>query len=56
MSNSKPYIYGIDLGKNWFHVVAADQQGNTLFRKKLTRNQFKLFVANTPAGRVAFEA
>ncbi len=56
MSNSQVHIYGIDLGKNWFHVVAMDRQGHVLFRKKLSRNQLKQFVINTEPSTVAFEA
>jgi len=28
---------GIDLGKNWFHVVGIDDRSKALLRKKLTR-------------------
>lgn len=56
MSSSQVHIYGIDLGKNWFHVVAQDIQGNLLWRKKLSRTQLKTFVHNTPPVTVAMEA
>lgn len=39
MSSSNIHIYGIDLGKNWFHIVAMDRQGHILWRKKLNRSQ-----------------
>ncbi|UQN43704.1 transposase [Agarivorans sp. B2Z047] len=51
MSSSNVHIYGIDLGKNWFHIVAMDRQGHILWRKKL-----KTFVINTPPTIVAVEA
>ena len=34
-----PAIVGIDLGKNWFHVVGLDEGGATILRKKLNRAQ-----------------
>lgn len=56
MTNSNVYIYGIDLGKNWFHVVSLDKQDNMLRRMKRSRSQLKVFIVNTPPARVAFEA
>ncbi|EKG2480755.1 hypothetical protein [Vibrio vulnificus] len=56
MSSSNVHIYGIDLGKNWFHIVAMDRQGHILWRKKLNRSQLKTFVINTPPTIVAVEA
>lgn len=37
MSNT--HIIDIDLGKNSFHIVAHNQNGHELFRKKLSRNK-----------------
>ncbi|QUJ67540.1 hypothetical protein KDD30_16245 [Photobacterium sp. GJ3] len=48
MTNSNVYIYGIDLGKKCFHMIAMDKQGHILSRQKLTRSQMKKFVINTP--------
>ena len=42
-------IVGIDLGKNWFHVVGVDHSGATVFRKKLSRLQLAHFAAKTGA-------
>ena len=56
MTQSQIYIYGIDLGKNWFHLVAMDHMGHVLTRQKLTRAQLKLFISMTLPCRVAFEA
>lgn len=56
MTHSTNLIYGIDLGKNWFHVVAMDRHGHILWRKKLNRNQLKTFVINSEVSTVAFEA
>ena len=34
-----PTIVGIDLGKNWFHLVGLDGRGAVVLRKKLNRGQ-----------------
>lgn len=41
MTQSQIYIYGIDLGKSWFHLVAMDRMGHVLTKQKLTRAQLK---------------
>ncbi|MFM5789197.1 hypothetical protein ACET5Z_20755 [Aeromonas veronii] len=56
MTQAQIYIYGIDLGKNWFHLVAMDRMGHVLTKQKLTRSQLKQFISTTPPCRVAFEA
>ncbi|MFB2854237.1 hypothetical protein ACE1BL_04370 [Aeromonas allosaccharophila] len=56
MTQAQIYIYGIDLGKNWFHLVAMDRMGHVLTKQKLTRSQLKQFISTTPPRRVAFEA
>ena len=56
MTQAQIYIYGIDLGKNWFHLVAMDHMGHVLTKQKLTRSQLKQFISTTPPCRVAFEA
>ena len=50
------HIIGIDLGKNWFHVVSIDSQGNPGLRKKFTRAQLAQFAATTPPAIVAMES
>lgn len=55
MTSSQTHI-GIDLGKNWFHLVSMDRSGHIINQQKLTRSQLKLFVANTQPCSVAFEA
>ena len=30
-----PTIVGIDLGKNWFHLIGLDARGATVLRKKI---------------------
>ncbi|WP_234898159.1 hypothetical protein [Aeromonas veronii] len=44
MTQAQIYIYGIDLGKNWFHLVAMDRMGHVLTKQKLTRSQLKQFI------------
>src|SRR5690242_21489971 len=47
---------GIDLGKNTFHLVALDQHGNVVIRKKFSRKQLLAFTANLPASLIGIEA
>ena len=51
-----PTIIGIDLGKNWFHLVGMDARGATVLRKKLNRGQLAEYAATTPRCVVATEA
>ncbi len=37
---------GIDLGKTTFHLVALDDHGNTILKRKLSRRQLLVFTAN----------
>lgn len=43
-------IIGIDLGKNWFHVVGIDAAGKPVLRRKLSRSQLAEFGAQQPLG------
>ena len=56
MSNQAVHVIGIDLGKNWFHLVGMDERGNPLFRKKLNRIQLAEFAATSPTCIVAMES
>lgn len=56
MQNQIPYIIGIDLGKNTFHLCAMNKQGKLLYQKKLSRIQLKEFVINSPKCTIAMEA
>jgi transposase len=49
-------IVGIDLGKNWFHVVGIDAHGKPVLRKKLNRLQLGQFAATAPKCIVAMES
>ena len=48
-----PTIVGIDLGKNWFHLVGLDEGGATILRKKLNRPQLAEYAATAPRCIVA---
>lgn len=48
--------YGIDIGKNLFHVAGTDRAGRVTVRKKLRRDALLQFFANAPAATVAMEA
>jgi len=49
-------IVGIDLGKNWFHLIGVDGAGATVFRKKMNRSQLTQFAATAPRCVVATES
>jgi len=56
MKDHRVYVIGIDLGKNWFHLVAIDARGTELFRKKLNRGQLAEFAITAPRCLIAMEA
>jgi len=47
---------GIDLGKTTFHLVALDEHGNIVIRKKFSRQQLLAYTANLPTSLVGIEA
>jgi transposase len=47
---------GIDLGKTTFHLVALDDQGKVVIKKKFSRKQLLAYTANMPASLVGIEA
>ena len=47
---------GIDLGKNTFHLVALNQQGKIVVRKKFSRRQLLAYSANLPVSLIGLEA
>ncbi len=49
-------IIGVDLAKNVFQLHGASRDGHVLFRKKLSRTQFKKFMLNHNPCLVAMEA
>jgi transposase len=52
----KDTVIGVDLAKNVFQVHGASSNGQVRFRKKLTRAQFRRFMAEHPSAVVAMEA
>jgi len=52
----KDTIIGVDLAKNVFQLHGASVEGHVKFRKKLTREQFRRFMAEQPPAMVAMEA
>jgi hypothetical protein len=49
-------IIGVDLAKNVFQLHGASAEGHVKFRKKLTREQFRRFMAEQPPAVVAMKA
>jgi len=43
---------GIDLGKTTFPLVALDEHGNIVIRKKFSRRQLLAYTANLPTSLV----
>ncbi|EEE35099.1 hypothetical protein RKLH11_2431 [Rhodobacteraceae bacterium KLH11] len=53
---SEGIIIGVDLAKNVFQLHGARRDGRVLFRKKLTRAQFRVFCEGHPKCLMAMEA
>ncbi len=49
-------VIGVDLTKRVFQIHGAAMDGQVKFRKKLTREQFRKFMAEQPSSLVVFEA
>jgi transposase len=47
---------GIDLGKTTFHLVALDDNGKVLLKKKFTQKQLIMFTANMQTSLIGMEA
>lgn len=52
----KDMIIGVDLAKRIFQVHGATLSGDVVYRKKLSREQFRAFLTSLPASLVVFEA
>ena len=52
----KDTMIGVDLAKRVFQLHGAAMTGEVKFRKKLTRERFRVFMAGQPAALVVFEA
>ena len=49
-------VLGIDLAKQSFQLHGVDKAGQTVFRKKLSRNKLTAFIANLPPCLIGLEA
>ena len=49
-------VVGIDIAKRIFHLVGMDARGQVILRKRLTRGEVLLFMANLPRVTVGMEA
>lgn len=49
-------VLGIDLGKNWFHVIGIDSIGQPVLRKKLNRSQLQELATTAARCVVAMES
>src|SRR5580693_7670399 len=47
---------GIDIGKTTFHLVALDERGSVVIRRKFSRKQLLAYTANLPASLIGMEA
>ena len=56
MTGQQIHIIGIDLGKNWFHIVAMSERGKPIYRKKLNRSQLAEFIPPLAQCIIAMEA
>jgi transposase len=52
----KDMMIGVDLAKSVFQVHGASMTGQVKFRKKLSREQFRRFMAEQAKSIVVFEA
>src|SRR5262249_38585838 len=49
-------VIGIDIGKNFFHVVCLDKRGTIILRQKWSRTQVEARFANMPPCLIRMEA
>lgn len=54
--NDTNTILGIDLGKNWFHLVGINHQGKPVLRKRVNRHQLAELANNMASCIVAMES
>jgi transposase len=47
---------GMDLGKTIFHLVALDERGRMVIKKKFSRPQLLAYTANLQSARIGIEA
>ncbi len=49
-------VFGIDIGKNSFHVVGLDSSGKPTIQTKFRRDRLLQYFANTPTATVGMES
>jgi len=49
-------VVGIDIGKNWFHIVGLDGRGAIVLRQRWSRGQVEVRFANMPPCLIGMEA
>ena len=49
-------VFGVDIGKNSFHVVGLDDRGAIVLRQKWSRSQVEARFANMPPCLIGMEA
>ena len=49
-------VVGIDIGKNWFHIVGLDNRGAVVLRQKWSRSQVEARLANMSPCLIGMEA
>ena len=49
-------VIGIDIGKNWFHIVGLDGRGAIVLRQKWSRGQVEARLVNMPPCLIGMEA
>ena len=47
---------GLDLGKNWVHMVGFDREGRIVLRRRVGRSRLAALTANMPACLIGMEA
>jgi len=55
-SKGKVTVLGIDLAKSSFQLHGVDEKGNTVLKKKLSRNKLTAFIATLPPCLIGLEA
>jgi transposase len=54
--HTAPAVVGIDIGKNWFHIVGLDQRGAIVLRQRWSRGQVEARCANMRPCLIGMEA
>lgn len=47
---------GLDLGKNWIHMVGLDEEGRIALRRRVKRDRLSVLTGNMPACLIGMEA